>query len=196
MQCLEAWLEASGRLDLHITHGTSYRCEHGGHCVGTVAQTTQIISRIRSARNRMLRLFACRAFTQSTCLDAISSFPMFPHLPTCLSHINSLLPWRHSKLTWLILAHNLAAIVATTFLAGSDVQSGLRRYILRRFWHSDPSTGTFLHFCSDGCCSKWLLQIDTNAIIKWLLVRGLSCVYQISSGRAHLKTMQRITGIH
>ncbi len=45
----------------------------------------------------MLRLFACRVFTQSTCLDAISSFLMFPHLPTCLSHINSLLPWRHSK---------------------------------------------------------------------------------------------------
>ena len=151
----------------------------------------------------MLRLFACRAFTQSTCLDAISSFLMFPHLPTCLSHINSLLPWRHSKLTWLILAHNLAAKTwPTTFLAGSDVQSGLRRYIgtdpwrFWRFWHSDPSTGTFLHFCSDGCCSKWSLQIDTNAIIKWLLVRGLSCVYQISSCRAHLKTMQRITGIH
>ncbi len=34
---------------------------------------------------------------------------MFLHLPICLSHINSLLPWRHSKLTWLILARNLAA---------------------------------------------------------------------------------------
>ena len=149
----------------------------------------------------MLRLFACRVFTQSTCLDAISSFLMFPHLPTCLSHINSLLPWRHSKLTWLILAHNLAAIAATTFLAGSDVQSGLRRYILRRFWRSDPSTGTFLHFCSDGCCSKWLLQItdrhqcDHQVVTStWFVVRA--CVYQISSCRAHLKTMQRISGIH
>ena len=67
----------------------------------------------------MLRLFACRAFTQSTCLDAISSFLMFLHLPTCLSHINSLLPWRHSKLTGLILAHNLAAQTwPTAFLAG------------------------------------------------------------------------------